>query len=60
MTRERVLLEPCAFCGAKPGEPCAPSKIRIGVHAERLLAAGGEIRPNLYGPEYVRPLARRS
>lgn len=59
MTRERVLREWCAYCGAKPRERCAPSSSFIGVHAERLLAAGGTINPNLRGPEYVRPLARR-
>lgn len=60
MTRDRILLERCAFCGAKPGERCTPITSLIGVHAERLLAAGGTIKPNLRGPEYVRPLVRRS
>lgn len=59
MTRAEVLIEPCVFCRAKSGEPCAPSAQRKGVHAERLRAAGGKIAPNHHGPEYVRPLARR-
>lgn len=53
MTKAQILLEPCTKCKAPTGEGCRPTMFKIGVHLERLLAAGGRIK------EYVPRVVRR-